>query len=134
MDYAFDTNTIIHLMSGTQSVHDNRDKAKSGGANFFIPPFVNYEILRGLYIKPIPKHERLYDMLLNNCTLGETTLETWKQAARIYAGLHKKHFTVRDSDIIIAAYCIEHGCTLITNNTKDFINIDGLQLVDWTQE
>ena len=53
MDYAFDTNTIIHLMRGTQSVKENREKAKMNGSRFIIPPFVNYEVKRGLMIKPV---------------------------------------------------------------------------------
>ena len=29
-------------------------------------------------------------------------------------------------------YC--HDCTLVTNNTKDFKNIDGLTIVDWSRQ
>ena len=51
MDYAFDTNTIVHLMIGTASVRQNRDKARSNSSSkFIIPPFMQYEIERGLLI------------------------------------------------------------------------------------
>ena len=131
MKYAFDTNTVIHLMIGTESVRRNRDIARNNGAAFFIPPFVQYEIDRGLLIKPNSKNERAYTRLLDNCILADMTVGAWKKAAELYADLYTKRFTVRDSDIVIAAFCIINDCTLITNNTKDFINMEGLNIVDW---
>lgn len=133
MDYAFDTNTIIHLMRGTDSVRENREKAKNNGARFIIPPFVNYEIRRGLIIKPISKHENAYAVIFNNCFLGEMTVAVWERAAKIYAELYIKRFTVKDADILIAAFCIVNGYTLVTDNTKDFENIDGLILENWVK-
>jgi len=131
MDYAFDTNTIIHLMRGTPSVKDNRNKALRGKAQFIIPPFVNYEIRRGLLIKPVASHEKAYAVICDNCALGEMTVDVWERAAQIYAELYAKRFTVNDADILIAAFCMVNGYTLVTDNTKDFKNIDGLQLVNW---
>ena len=131
MAYALDTNAIIHLMRGTQSIRDNRDRAVLQGERFVIPPFVNYEMLRGLQIKPVASHEKAYTIIRDNCELGEMTVGTWERAAQIYAELYAKRFTVRDSDIIIAAFCITNGHTLVTSNTKDFENIDGLNQVDW---
>jgi len=133
MDYCFDTNTIIHLMRGTPVVRKNREKAQKNGSRFIISPFVSYEILRGLIIKPIPAHEKAYAIICDNCSLEEMTTETWECAAQIYAELYIKHYTVKDADIIIAAFCMINGYTLVTANTKDFENIDGLQLVNWVE-
>ena len=63
--------------------------------------------------------------------IGEMRLETWELAANIYTDLRKAHYTVGDADILIAAFCLIDGYTLVTNNTKDFKNIDGLRFVDW---
>ena len=131
MDYALDTNIIIHLMRGTQSVKENRENAHNAGSQFIIPPFVNYEVRRGLFVKPVPRHEQAYNIIFENCTLGEMTVDTWICAAKIYSELYTKHFTVKDADILIAAFCLVEGYTLVTDNTKDFENINGLQLVNW---
>ena len=40
---------------------------------------------------------------------------------------------VGDADILIAAFCLENDYTLVTNNTKDFVNIKGLLINDWTK-
>jgi len=133
MDFAFDTNTIIHLMRGTKSVRANREKAYNNGARFIIPPFVNYEVKRGLIIKPLPIHEKAYAIICDNCSLEEMTSDVWEYASHIYAELYIKHFTVKDADILIAAFCIVNGYILVTNNTKDFENIDGLKMIDWVE-
>lgn len=131
MEYVFDTSTVIHLLRGTKSVEMKVEKTKSNKARFIIPPYVDYEVKRGLFIKSIPKHEKAHAIICDNCSLEPMTDEVWQCAAQVYAELYKKHFTVKDSDIIIAAFCLVNGYTLITSNTKDFENIDGLQMVDW---
>ena len=132
-EYAFDTNIIIHLMRGTESVHENRKQAQASGARFVIPPFANYEVRRGLLIKSNPAHERAYSVICENCFLENMTADIWECASKIYAELYQKRFTVKDADILIAAFCIVNNYVLVTNNTKDFENIDGLQLINWVK-
>ena len=133
MTYAFDSNTIIHLMRGTTSVREHRDDAHGRGERFIIPPFVNYEILRGFLCVSAPSKESAYKQLCAFCPIGEMTVDAWVRAAEIYAELYTKRFTVKDADIIIAAFCIVNEHTLVTDNTKDFKHIDGLQLVNWVE-
>ena len=59
--------------------------------------------------------------------------DIWGYAITIYADLYQKRFTVGEIDILIAAMCILNDYILVTNNTNDFKNVDGLKLVDWTQ-
>ncbi|MCL2856677.1 MAG: PIN domain-containing protein [Oscillospiraceae bacterium] len=134
MKYALDTNTVIYLMRGTPSVQENRKKVRKSNSQLVIPPFVHYEVRRGLKIKPVPRHEAAYRVICDNCLSGAMTIQVWERAAEIYAELYSKRLTVSDSDIIIAAFCLENGCTLVTNNTKDFENISGLQITDWASE
>ena len=84
-----------------------------------------------MIIKPIPAHEKAYAVICDNCSLEDMTADVWELAARIYAELYTKHFTVKDADILIAAFCMVNGYTLVTANTKDFENIDNLQFVNW---
>ena len=48
-----------------------------------------------------------------------------KMAAR---GLKAPH-----TDFLIGAHALARGQTLVTANTRDFQNIPGLQLIDWTR-
>jgi tRNA(fMet)-specific endonuclease VapC len=131
MWYALDTNIIIHLLHGTKSVREERDNAIKQGIQLIIPPFVNYEILRGFQCQSAPRREAVYSKMRDNYAIGEMTMPAWETAAQIYAYLYTKRLTVKDADIIIAAFCIVNGYTLVTNNTSDFANISGLQIADW---
>ena len=133
MTYAIDSNIIIHLLRGTESVRKHRDNANNQGARFIIPPFVNYEIMRGFLCVSAPAKEAAYRRLCAYCSIGEMTVGAWERAAQIYAELYTKHFTVKDADIVIAAFCMVNDYSLVTDNTKDFENIDGLQFVNWVE-
>ena len=39
---------------------------------------------------------------------------------------------IGDMDMLIAANVLSRGCTLVTNNEKDFKNISGLKIENWT--
>ena len=133
MTYALDTNTIIHLMSQTPAVLAQRNNALGLGAGLIIPPYVNFELRRGFRYVQATAKERTYKDLCARYHIGEMKSETWELAADIYADLRRSGYTVGDADILIAAFCMIDGYTLVTNNTKDFENIDGLRLVDWTK-
>ena len=131
MKYALDTNTIIHLMRETDAVWENSVKAQESGARLVVPPFVHYEIRRGLLIRPSRKREKAYSIICDYCTLEDMHVDAWELAAKIYAELYEKRFSVEDADILIAAFCIVNGYTLVTDNIKDFENIEGLTVENW---
>jgi len=45
--------------------------------------------------------------------------------------LRDKGRSVPDADLFIAATAMTHDAVLVTHNTRDFDNIEGLQLEDW---
>ncbi|MCL2146567.1 MAG: PIN domain-containing protein [Synergistaceae bacterium] len=125
----------MYYLRNVQNVHQKFTHAIIGGASIIIPKVVHYEIQRGFRIQHAPKKEILYNELVGEtgfCSIDEMDTFCWERAERIYDELYRKGFTVGELDILIAAACLEHNQTLVTNNTRDFTNIDGLYLVDWT--
>jgi len=57
-------------------------------------------------------------------------------AARIYgdirAALEKAGTPIGSMDMLIAAHALSLGTTLVTNNTREFIRIPTLNIIDWT--
>jgi tRNA(fMet)-specific endonuclease VapC len=131
--YALDTNIVIHLLRNTASVISQYNVTLEQGISIIIPPYVDYEIRRGLRYSNAIAKERMYTMLCKSCGVGEMSRGVWLHAVRIYVNLRQKGFTVGDADILIAAFCMENHCTLVTNNTEDFKNIDDMALVDWVK-
>lgn len=56
-------------------------------------------------------------------------------AAQVYglikADLQKKGTPIGPLDTLIAAHAKSLGLTLVTNNTREFARVDGLELEDW---
>ena len=133
MTYTLDTNAVIKLLRNDAAVKSHFDRAVNNGDGISIPAIVDYETLRGFLCYPAPAKERLYNSLCDRYPVEDMSADVWGRAARIYAELYRKHLTVNDADILIAALCIVNGYTLVTSNKKDFENIDGLKLVDWAK-
>ena len=133
MTYALDTNIIIHLLNHTPAVLARRDMAVERGIQFVIPPYVNFEIRRGFRYVSAPAKERSYKRICTRYPVGEMNAESWELAAGLYADMRRDGRTVDDADLLIAAFCIIGGYTLVTNNTKHFDDIDRLQLENWVE-
>jgi tRNA(fMet)-specific endonuclease VapC len=131
MVFALDTNTIIKYLRNEPLVIQNFRNAVAANHSIIVPQAVDYEIRRGFRLVSAAKKKANYDMLLQDCKIAEMDVPSWKCAEVIYENLYRKGFTVGELDMLIAAYCVSHGCTLVTNNTKDFENIDGLIYIDW---
>ncbi|MCL2199516.1 MAG: PIN domain-containing protein [Defluviitaleaceae bacterium] len=133
MIFALDTNIVIRYLRNEPNVIHNFRSAFAANHHIIIPQAVDYEICRGFRLVTATRKKANYDMLLQNCKIAEMDVLSWKRAEEIYENLYRKGFTVGELDMLIAAYCVTHGCTVVTNNIKDFENIDGLIMVDWTK-
>ena len=132
MIYALDSNIVSYMLKEDAYVIARYRQTFDEGGNFVIPPVVFYEIQRGLLAKNLRKRLDKFEALCRKTGQIEFNSLVWQKAALIYASLHWQGRTIDDADILIAAFCLENGYTLVTNNTKDFENIDGLQIEDWT--
>jgi len=58
-------------------------------------------------------------------------------AAHVYgdirASLEKAGTPIGSMDMLIAAHAVSLGIPLVTNNTREFIRIPSLNLIDWTE-
>ena len=133
MIFALDANIIIRYLRNEPNVIQNFRNAVMANHDIVIPQVVDYEICRGFRLVTVARKKANYDMFLQNCRVAEMCVPSWKRAEAIYENLYRKGFSVGEMDMLIAAYCLTHDCTIVTNNTKDFKNIDGLIMIDWTQ-
>ena len=135
MKYALDTNVIFRYLKNESPSVKNIDLALSGNHKLYIPKMVDYEVRRGFELMRRPSHrkEQVYKLLTQRCPVIEVDAIIWERAIDVYKDLYGKSFTVGELDILIAAFCLAHDCALVTNNIKDFENIDGLIVLDWTQ-
>ena len=53
---------------------------------------------------------------------------------RVRAALEKAGTPIGPLDTLIAAHAVSLGVTLVTNNTREFSRVPGLEIEDWTRE
>ena len=51
----------------------------------------------------------------------------------IFADLERRGLRIGDRDMMIAGHARALGCTLVTNNTREFCRVQGLRVEDWKQ-
>lgn len=84
--------------------------------------------------KASPKHavlvaeflKRVDEILPWDKNAVDATTEVKKQ-------LTAKGTPIGNNDTAIAGHAIATGCVLVTNNTREFSRVDGLNLEDWAQ-
>jgi len=135
MKYALDTNIVFRYLKNESPSVQSIDSVLAGNHKLYIPKIVDYEVRRGFKLmrQPSPRKELVYRLLTQRCPIIEMDIIVWERAIDVYKELYRKGFTVGELDILIAALCLVHDLILVTNNTKDFENIDSLTTVDWTQ-
>jgi len=133
MVYVLDTNIIIHYLRKELNVRQNFRNAVTSNHDIIITQVVDYELKRGFRITSAPKQEANYKLLLRDCAVARMDVQSWEYAEQVYESLYHKRITVGELDMLIGAFCLAQGYTLVTNNTSDFINMDELKLVDWVR-
>ena len=133
MIYALDTNIISYFIQDNPHIISQFREVLAAGHSIVIPPAAYYEIRRGFRHKSAPRKERAFAKICSLYFVGEMNLPIWEQAADIYGYTRKAGNPIEDTDILIAAFCIVNGYTLVTNNVKHFKGIKDLQLVNWSE-
>jgi tRNA(fMet)-specific endonuclease VapC len=121
--FLLDSNICIYVLQNRSNVLTERLAAQDEGS-LAISSITLAEVLVGY-------GERAEtDIGLRNFLDAVVVLPFGAQAARIYARLpflRRARF-----DRLIAAHALVTGLTLVTNNEKDFADIPGLRIENWT--
>ena len=129
--YALDSSFLISYSNGNLPAMIWFRKTIERGIPMVIPSIVDFEVMRGFYHTRSRLKEANYEIIRGRYPVIEINANIWDCAAKIWARLRKAGRTIGDADILIAAYCIENNYTLITSNTKHFVDIDNLLLEGW---
>lgn len=131
--YLLDTNICIHFIKGE---FDLRSKIqKVGFQSCFISEITIAELLYGVEKSaPDRKTVNLQRVLNLKSAFSEQTVtisECLEEYASQKAQLKSIGRRVEDLDIFIGATAIVSGLILVTRNTKDFTNMNGITLENW---
>jgi len=54
-------------------------------------------------------------------------------ASTVKLKMQQQGKNISDDDLFIAAFCIKYNLPLVTNNTRHFMNIENLEILNWAE-
>lgn len=134
MGILIDTNILIKAEKGAIVLDSHIDQRKD--EEFFISVITASELLHGVWRaeeKAIQTRRSAFvEALLRSIAVLSIDLPTARSHAQLWAGLQSEGQMIGVHDSWIAASCISYGLHLVTDNTREFERIPGLQIEQWT--
>ena len=81
----------------------------------------------------VEKNRIALALLLANIEILNFDSLAAEQYGKIRADLEKAGTVIGQMDMMIAAHAKSCGCTIVTNNTREFIRVDGIKLENWAE-
>ena len=129
MRYLLDTDTVSYFLKGNPKL---RKRLSNTLGQWGISAITHSELATLLFAT---KNRQLEDILVEFLKDVETvpfTKSDALEAGRLKARLKKAGSSMGPADTFIAGHALSLGVTLITNNTKHFSKVPGLQIDNWT--
>ena len=130
MTYLLDTNTCIFLAKNNATVLEKYIAKKNEGIAISTITVAELEFGVANSTKKIENSNNLTNFLL-----GFEILDFDNKAAfhygKICADLRKKGTPIGTMDMLIAAHAKSQNMVLVTNNTREFTRVVGLEIEDW---
>ena len=129
MKYLLDTNICIYLFRGKYNMKEQINNV--GIENCSISEISLAELVYGAEHSSNPKknHKLIADLTEQIVIISilDSILEYGKQKSR----LRKQGTLISDFDLLIGSTAIANGLTMVTQNTKEFERLEGIELENW---
>jgi tRNA(fMet)-specific endonuclease VapC len=129
--FILDSNIVSFYIRQEHNIVRKVNEVISAGHEVVISPIAYYEVKRGLQAIKAEKRLKEFLALCNVLGVGQLDNSILDISSDIYCELRAKKQPIEDADILAAAFCIRHGFTLVTHNTKHFSSISGLNYCNW---
>lgn len=126
-----DTDTISYFFKNNPSVTSklNNYLAEFGYINMSVVTY--YEVMNGLIYKDAHKKLEQFEAFVRLNRIIPLNLEIAKKSAELFSTLRGEGKTIGHNDILIAGTAISMDMILVTNNTRHFKLVEGLQIDNW---
>lgn len=127
--FLLDTNAVSDLMRdptgkiGVQIVQTPRSIVTS--------IIVAGEIRFGLERRPSTRLARQVEQVFGHLSILPFQSDADEVYARIRASLERRGTPISGNDLLIAAHALSLGATLVTDNVREFVRVEGLVIENW---
>jgi tRNA(fMet)-specific endonuclease VapC len=128
MKYLIDTDWIIDHLRGKEEMRNKLKEFKPSGIAVSIISLA--ELYEGVYYsKNQEKSQKQLETLLTQFSLLEVDKETCKIFGKERGRLRKAGKIICDFDLLIASTALSHNLTILSNNSKHFERLEGLNII-----
>jgi tRNA(fMet)-specific endonuclease VapC len=130
MSLLLDTNVCVDVLKGHPQVCTRMEAVSP--ADCAISSVTAFELLSGVRRSAQPEREtKKLEKFFAVVGVLPFDATAAAQAARIRFALEGAGLKIGPYDLLIAGHALGAGCTLVTNNTREFARVEGLRLIDW---
>jgi predicted nucleic acid-binding protein len=133
MGILIDTNVLIDYERGRLDLTSKIEGREQ--EECFISVITASELLHGVWRAKEPhirsRRSAFVEAILERLPILPTDLSTARIHAQLWADLESRGTMIGVHDSWLAATCIAHGLTLVTNNPREFERVPGLVVESW---
>lgn len=128
MRYLLDTDTVSYFLRGNLKL---RKRLSNTFGQWGISAITHSELATLLFATKNLQLENILVEFLKDVETVPFTKSAALEAGRLKARLKESGSPIGPADTLIAGHALSLGVTLITNNTKHFSKVPGLQIANW---
>lgn len=134
MRYMLDTNICIYAIKH-KSPGVIRNFLSCDPDDMCISSITYAELMHGVEKSMAVERNRVaMTMFLSPISILEFDSYAAREYGKIRADLERKGTPIGPMDMLIAAHARAEGLVLVTNNTREFVRVEDLDVEDWTKE
>lgn len=132
MKYMLDTNTCIFIIKKNENVLSRLKKIyfKEICISSITLSELEYGVAKSINYE---KNKKALEDFIYNFSILSFDSDAAHEYGKIRADLEKTGSPIGSMDMLIAAHAKSQKLILVTNNTKEFIRVDGLKIEDWKE-
>ena len=128
--YVFDTNIISFILRRDSQIIARLNTILTPTNTIIGCPVVWYEIRRGLLATSATAKLQRFEILFATFIWRDLSKADWDLAATLWAQRRSQGHPIEDADLLIGVFASNHGAILVTDNTKDFTDLN-IQTESW---
>jgi tRNA(fMet)-specific endonuclease VapC len=131
---SLDANVLIDLVNHRRpQVRRAYDNAVAAGETLVACSFAAHELIFGAVISARPAPElAAAERMLGQLSLAPYTLDDARSTAELRRRLKIAGRSIGPVDTLVAGQALGRGWTVVTANTREFAQVEGLKVIDWT--
>jgi len=133
MLYMLDTNICAFIIRQKPLYIKEKLKVIEEKHEIGLSSIVIAELLFGAKKKQSQKLTKLIENFIENFTIYDFDKKASVEYAKIRVSLETQGNIIGANDLLIASHCKSLGAVMVTNNTREFLRVDGLVVEDWVK-